>query len=632
MKIHLNLVQIIAGAIVIVSAAWLIFALGRAPVTVTTNQSSASEGDVCQDINTVYPPGSSQPAVITGQCVGSSNVLIWPGVDDYSARSQDLQRSIDNGPWKTLWSTRFNTCGHCGWCHSGGYVDLDPAQGHTYQYRLATDAAAGVYSNVITCPAPPTPTPTPVPGAICPDESMAFCGLQYEQMTRMGMAEPLCGISSGHGDGAYGLRFGGGNYDPASGKYWNLPGNAGPGTGVDFKYFTTWAWGDWPRLDQPATWCGTADQQAQAVPTTPPDGSLTGPNPPKERPSTDAWQIRCFYSYYLYTQGKATWNDVVGGLNYDAYPLCHRCRTAEECKDPANVLPAVYKWRPSPAFAKLTCGPANQIVAIDQNAIASASGGDGSYTWSITQGGHQVEGGADQITVSYATSGTKVLRVNSAGKSAACTIVVTGAQPTTQPSAQPSVQPGQGPALLSVAKYASKTTIPSGQTAIFTVRITNVGGTPTSNLAVVDVVPDGMSYLAGSTQVQGQTVAFDTIATSGLALGVLNPADTVTIQWSAIADQAGQITGDTPERSHPTVTVIADNTQSVTAAIDVSVYGPNAGGVAGVPTGPGDAVTIALLVAAALTLLYTGYTRSLTYRRHEARVISRDQGPLDFRS
>ena len=41
---------------------------------------------------------------------------------------------------------------------------------------------------------------------------------------------------------------------------------------------------------------------------------------------------------------------------------------------------------------------------------------------------------------------------------------------------------------------------------------------------------------------------------------------------------------------------------------------------------------VTILAAAALTLLYSGYTRSSAYRRHDADVVSRDQGPMDFRS
>jgi hypothetical protein len=52
----------------------------------------------------------------------------------------------------------------------------------------------------------------------------------------------------------------------------------------------------------------------------------------------------------------------------------------------------------------------------------------------------------------------------------------------------------------------------------------------------------------------------------------------------------------------------------------------------GVQTGPGDATLLALIISALVSLLYVSYTHSPLARKHEAEDISRDQGPMDFRT
>lgn len=318
------------------------------------SRSSASEltdqyGEACVPLP---PVGVSTPAKILGQCLSTSTSIVWADIADQNAVSDMLFRSVDNGPWKKVHERRYN----CHWEHIGGYVDLDVSSGHTYQYKLATDVVTGTYSNIITCPAPATPAPIPVPGAICPSGT-AICGLQNEVLKKMGLESgDLCGVGVGHGAmAAYDLRFGHANYDPASGLLWNIPSG-------NYYDYTTWSFGRPPPISVPAFWCGTQEQQAAWTG----GGSVAVP---AERPSIDAWQIKCFYSYYLYTQGKATWNDVTGGINYDAYPLCGRCKNKTDCADASKVLPAVYKWRPAP----LSALPAPKVPQLTIDGVYSAT-------------------------------------------------------------------------------------------------------------------------------------------------------------------------------------------------------------------------------------------------------------------
>ncbi len=327
-----------------------------------------------------------------------------------------------------------------------------------------------------------------------------------------------------------------------------------------------------------------------------------------------------------------------GGLDYTT------CRLV-----PSSIGPSV---TPSPSSSvvpvtPLFCAPAVQTISLGQFATVQASGGDGTYRWDFYNGGVLESGGTSSVTVSYPAIGQKTLQVNSGGLIARCTVNVVSAGISPAPSISP--LPSGAPAALSLTKQGRNSSIGDpgehptlsinpGQTAQFIVRIANIGGSATANLSVRDEVPFGMSYVAGSLLVEGQSIPYDTITTGGLMLGRLDPADTVTVQWSAIADQTAQISGAS-QQSQPRVRASADGVSEVAAEMSVTVFGSggipigtSSGSPGGLSTGPGDAVTVALVVAALLTLLYSGYTRSMAYRKHEADVVSRGHEPMDFRS
>lgn len=457
---------------------------------------------------------------------------------------------------------------------------------------------------------------------------------------------PQCGVSCC--SPAYDLRFGHADLDPISGLLYNWKG----------QDYTKFSWSTAPAATDVDAWC-SGEYESSFV------------TPPPQPPALPA-KVRCFSSR---SAGGVDWSGLttankIGGAGLtscgvrvsadapaytgnavlcpaESSPVCGRDGKAYSSRcvaEQQNHIPVAHTGYCTSADVEVTatplsCTPSTQTIQVGQRAVAQASGGNGTYQWDITGGGIQEEGGASTIEVSYATPGSKVLRVNSGNQNAVCAITVIG-----------SGGASTGQAVLSMTKYGRNVdgagdertalAVASGQTIDFIVRITNIGGGSTSGLAVKDVLPLGMSYVEGSTRVEGQPIALNTIATSGLVLDRLDPANTVTIQWSAIADKTSQIVGAAPQQSQPRATATADDVQVVTAGVDVAVYGlgvtpteittPTSAG--GVPTGPGDAVTIALLVAAGLTLLYSGYTRTLAYRRHEADSISHDQGPMDFRS
>ena len=290
---------------------------------------------------------------------------------------------------------------------------------------------------------------------------------------------------------------------------------------------------------------------------------------------------------------------------------------------------------PTPVYPPLTCAPINQTVALRQNATVTATGGSGTYQWTLSGSGVQQGGTATSVDVSYTVSGQKVVRVSSGGQIATCVVTVTGTGGEALPTLAV-IKRGLN-ASTGSGTGTSAITVNPNEIAQFTVSITNNGTTAVTGLRVADTLPPGMSYRAGSTTINGQAGAGDTITSGGLMLDTLELGANVNIQWMATADATGQLAAG-PQQSQPQVLVTATDTADATADMSVTVYGSgfagatDSGTVGGIETGPGDAVTIALVMAAALTLLYSGYTRSAAYRRHEADVVSNDQGPMDFRS
>lgn len=303
----------------------------------------------------------------------------------------------------------------------------------------------------------------------------------------------------------------------------------------------------------------------------------------------------------------------------------------------ATSSPAV---TPTPVYPPLQCAPINQTVVLKQIATVTATGGSGTYQWDLSGSGVQQGGTATTVDVSYTVSGQKVVRVSSGGQTATCVVTVTGTGSEAL-STLAVIKRGIN-ASTGFGGESSAISVNPNEVAQFTISITNNGTVTANSLRVLDSVPLGMTYRTGSTTINGQAVPTDTITTSGLAVDALEPGANVNIQWAATANATSQLAAG-PQQSQPRVFITATDIPNATADMSVTVYGSGFAGSTGgvgsgigtagvVETGPGDVVIIALVLAATLTLLYSGYTRSPMYRRHEADAVSRDQGPMDFRS
>jgi hypothetical protein len=128
----------------------------------------------------------------------------------------------------------------------------------------------------------------------------------------------------------------------------------------------------------------------------------------------------------------------------------------------------------------------------------------------------------------------------------------------------------------------------------------------------------------------------DGIIDSGIQFDIL-PSQDNDVTWAANADDTGTLSAG-PHQSQPKAEVtLPGNVLTADMAVTVNgtgtnVGGGNGGGVGGVSTGPGDAVVLALISSAIVTLLYTAYTRSPSFRKKEIEGIAKQHDPMDFRS
>jgi uncharacterized repeat protein (TIGR01451 family) len=286
----------------------------------------------------------------------------------------------------------------------------------------------------------------------------------------------------------------------------------------------------------------------------------------------------------------------------------------------------------------LKCAPQSQTVAVGQSATMVATGGSGIYRWDLYNNGVMQDGGNEYVSVKYATVGAKIARVTSGTQNVACAVTVVAV----------GTAGGAGGTLLSLVKTVQSPAVSGtieqktaqasgGETLQFTLRVTNDTAAPIDNVIVRDTVPPGMSYVSSSTTVGGQPAGNDLIVASGLSLNSVAPGASVVVQWSAVANRVAEIAPG-PTQSKPVATVESAGVAGASDSVTVTVFGTGTGtGVAAgtpssVATGPGDAVLLALIIASGLTMLYSAYTRSPTFRSREVRQLGERKDPMDFRS
>ncbi|MCC6405431.1 MAG: DUF11 domain-containing protein, partial [Candidatus Yanofskybacteria bacterium] len=170
------------------------------------------------------------------------------------------------------------------------------------------------------------------------------------------------------------------------------------------------------------------------------------------------------------------------------------------------------------------------------------------------------------------------------------------------------------------------------ETVEFILRVRNTSNAVLTNVLLRDIVPQGMTALAGSVRVNGSP-APDSLTSGGLSLGTLAVGQEITVLLSARVAVASQLPAGTTTVLN-TAQASADSIGTLTAQLPVIITTPTTP-VTQVPTGPGESTLLALIVSAIITLLYVGYTSTDAYRRHEAGALAKgahdDKDLFDFR-
>lgn len=203
---------------------------------------------------------------------------------------------------------------------------------------------------------------------------------------------------------------------------------------------------------------------------------------------------------------------------------------------------------PSP----VVCSPATQTVALNQSAILVVSGASGTPTWSAP-GATVTAGTGNTFSTAYSTNGTKTVTVTATNGVATCNVQVTG-----NPPPQPVVD-------LAVHKSVAPSLIQVGETAVFTISVTNNGPVDATGVTLTDTLPSGVT-LVSQVATQG---SFDP-ETRVWTVGSLAVSGTAELRMTVSGDSVGSklnsalLTASTPTDSNSsnnqaqaTLTVVA---------------------------------------------------------------------------
>jgi uncharacterized repeat protein (TIGR01451 family) len=168
-----------------------------------------------------------------------------------------------------------------------------------------------------------------------------------------------------------------------------------------------------------------------------------------------------------------------------------------------------------------------------------------------------------------------------------------------------------------------------GQQVEGVVVVRNTQAVTLNNVVLRVALPNGLTYVAGSTSVAGTPTAIDSITTGGLSIGSIAAQKDVSVAFRMLVVGASFVVGTTQVAVPVSATADAVAQQNASFAVVVSRVASAPGTV---QTGPGDAVLAAFLMSAIMTLLYVSYTHTSAYKRKEIQAITHSRDPMDFRS
>lgn len=172
------------------------------------------------------------------------------------------------------------------------------------------------------------------------------------------------------------------------------------------------------------------------------------------------------------------------------------------------------------------------------------------------------------------------------------------------------------------AEQSSVTSFPN-QTIEFIIRARSLSSTRVNNVVLRDVIPSRVTYINGSTSLNGVAVNDALISSSGLNIGSLDPNQEAIVRFSGRVSPGNQLPLGTSTAIN-TVRLTADGVPEITAQLPIIIINGIAG-VTQVQTGPGESLAVALAVALLVTLMYVTYTRTGTFKRRELKATIKEQ-------
>lgn len=312
---------------------------------------------------------------------------------------------------------------------------------------------------------------------------------------------------------------------------------------------------------------------------------------------------------------------------------------------------------PGPTYPAPTCAPIQQTVALRQDAQLTAVGGDGVFRWQFGPGGVQSGGSNGNVSVTYGTPGSKAVTVTSAGKTARCTVVVTGT-PEVVTNTLDSVQVEQVVRNVNTGSQSDAGAVIVSPGDTVRVSLSLVAIMPTGVLVIRSSLPSELEYVARSTTVNGDPSFTGDVVGSGAVLGQMSQGQQATVTFLARAReevafrqaqgavQTSLFVGSSRLSTASTPLFFnAGSSQPTMPPQYPSQYpqqipgtnttppgtGVGAGGAGRVATGPGDVTLIALMASLVASLLYVSYSYSRSFLARRIEKAS-EQDHLDFRS